>query len=41
MDEASDYHEDHLRPQKKRRKYIAKAWYVPIRFDMVSEMAEC
>ncbi|BCR89932.1 Zn(II)2Cys6 transcription factor domain-containing protein [Aspergillus chevalieri] len=25
MDEASDYHEDHLRPQKKRRKYIAKA----------------
>ena len=30
MDEISDYHDDHIRPQKKRRKYIAKAWYVPI-----------
>ena len=30
MDEVSDYHDDHIRPQKKRRKYIAKAWYVPI-----------
>lgn len=28
MDEVSDYQEDHTRPQKKRRKYIAKAWYV-------------
>lgn len=38
MDEVSDYHEDQNHPQKKRRKYIAKAWYIP--FDMVSKMAE-
>lgn len=27
MNEVSDYHAEDPRPQKKRRKYIAKAWY--------------
>lgn len=29
MDEA-DYPSDHILPQKKRRKYIAKAWYLSL-----------